>query len=174
MKQRLQYLNLVGVLALAGLCAAQWQNNRKANLEVMALEKARQEQSAKIEEQEKALKGYKMDLDSFREQLVQSHGLSKEAETKATAAERKIAQLSDERDQLRASVTNWVGAVHLRDDRLKEANEQLQKMSGERNETVTKYNELVQKYNGVVKDLNDARARLMASKPAEQNSSSGK
>jgi chromosome segregation ATPase len=162
MNRFLQYFNLLGVVALAALCAVQWQANRRVNLESSALEKTRLEQTAKIVEGEKALHGVQADLDGFRGQLSRASTSLQEASDKLRVAERQVADLTAERDQLRVSVTNWSAAVTARDERLKANAEQLQKLATERNDSVTKFNELAGKYNSVVKDLNELRTKVAA------------
>ncbi len=162
MNRALQYFNLLGVVALAGLCAFQWQANRRVNLEANSLEKARLEQAAKITEAEKTLHGAQADLEGFRGQLTRASASLQETSEKLRVAERQLADLAAERDQLRASVTNWAAAVTARDERLKANAEQMQKLAADRNDSVTKFNELAAKYNGIVKDVNDLRAKLAA------------
>ena len=48
MNRRLQWLNLAGVLFLAGLCALQWQQNRTLNLKLNRLTKTSLSQEQKI------------------------------------------------------------------------------------------------------------------------------
>lgn len=47
-----------------------------------------------------------------------------------------------------------------RDDRLQEANVQIQQLAADRNAAVTKYNELAEKYNAAVSSLNTALDRI--------------
>ena len=54
MNRFLHWFNLAGVLALALLCVVQWRLNRQLNLELNAAEKARQQQAARLGEQELA------------------------------------------------------------------------------------------------------------------------
>jgi DNA recombination protein RmuC len=164
MNRSLQYVNLIGVLALAILCAAQWRANRLLHLQAIELEALQQEQTKALADREAKLKGAGADLDTFRQQLARLSDAVKAADAKAAATERDVRQLTVEREQLKTSVTNWAAAVTVRDERLKEAQAQLQKLVQERNETVAKYNQLAAKFNDVVKDLNEARARLAAPK----------
>ncbi len=154
MNRFLHYFNLVGVIALAALCAAQWRVNRQANLEAISLEKARLEQVKKIEEQDRSLKGCADDLEHFREQLTRANTSVKDLEAKLAPVERSVHQLTIERDQLKTSVTNWANAVAARDEQLRKAEESLTKLAGERNEMTAKYNDLAKKYNETVDTLN--------------------
>lgn len=160
MNRALSYINLGGVLLLAALAIGQWQVNRRANLQVIQLERIGQDQSAKIAEQDKTIKGQTADLETLREHLTKTQATLKETDTKLASTEKEVRQLSDERDQLRISVTNWAAAVTARDEQLKLANIELKKLGDDRNEVVGKFNDLAAKYNSVVKDLNEARARL--------------
>ena len=78
MNRFLHWFNLAGVLALALLCVVQWRLNRQLNLELNAAEKARQQQAARLGEQEQRLKGGATDLDGFREQLTRATASLKE------------------------------------------------------------------------------------------------
>jgi chromosome segregation ATPase len=160
MNRWMQFINFLGVLLLAALCIAQWQVNRRMNLQVIELDRANQAQRVAIGEREKTIQGQAADLDGFREQLTLAHTTLKERETRLALMEREVRQLSLERDQLRVSVTNWAAAISVRDEKLKMANEDLQKLAKDRNEVVGKFNDLAEKYNSAVKDLNEIRVRL--------------
>lgn len=164
MNRFLQYANLIGVLALAALCAFQWNVNRRVNLEASALEKTRLELNTKLAEHEKTIKGQAADLDTFREQLSLATTSLKETETKLAKAGREIAQLETEREQLKASVTNWAAAVTARDERIKEANERIQQLGTDLNASIRKFNELGETHSQLVKNWNDQQERLAAMK----------
>lgn len=162
MNRALPIVNLLGVLLLAGLCVVQWRINRRLNLEATELTRIRHGQATQLEEQAKTIAGLTTDLDSFRTRLQDASALATETEAKLRPLEREVSQLTNERDQLKASLTNWAGAVTARDERLQEFAAQLQELAAARNDAVAKFNDLAEKYNGVVQDLNDARARLAA------------
>ena len=115
MNRILHWFNLAGVLALAVLCVLQWRMNRQLNLDLNTVEKTRQQQAARLHDQEKRLKGGASDLDGFREQLTRATSALKETETKLATLEGQVKQLTNERDQLKTSVTNWAAAVAARD-----------------------------------------------------------
>lgn len=162
MRRSLQYFNLLGVFALAALCVIQWQANRQLNLEANESEKTRLDQALKLQEQAKTINGYRADLDSFRDQLARANQTQKETDSKLTAAQRDIRQLSDERDQLKTSVTNWANVVTARDEQLKQTSEQLQHLAAARNDAVETFNALAEKYNAVVKDLSERTRQFNA------------
>src|SRR5689334_3303526 len=142
MNRALQILNLLGVLALAGLCCVQWQANRQANLRAIELERTRLELSAKIEEQDKTIKGYVADLDDFRQRLTLSEAALKESQEKFAALAAERDKLIAERDQLKTALDKWTAALAERDAALKRADQQIQKLTGERNDAVSKFNDL--------------------------------
>lgn len=152
---RLQYLNLFGVLVLGGFCVVQWRVNRDLNLETNRLERVRIEQVAQLEERDRLIQDYLADLDQFREQLTRVTDRLKRTEGDLAAARLELAQLTQERDQLRISVTNWANAVAARDAQIEEAAGQLAQLGADRNDAVTKFNELAEKHNAVVQELND-------------------
>jgi uncharacterized coiled-coil DUF342 family protein len=172
MKRALTWVNLMGVLLLAGLCVIQWQRDRHLHLEIQSLEKARHEHEQTIRDQERAAKGLTNDLDRFKVQFQTAHGELTEARAKAVKLERENLQLLTERDQLKASITNWAGAIAERDLRLQQVNEQIRDLSARLRESVLKFNELASNhhasiqrfnelatnYNQVVTQLNESRA----------------
>jgi chromosome segregation ATPase len=159
--KRLHHFNLLGVLALALLCVAQWQRDRQLNLEVNRLERVRLEQTSKLEEQEKTIRGLDDDLTQFKEHFARSERELNEAHLKTRAAERAVRLLTVERDQLSISVTNWINAVSARDDRLKETKAQIQRLSDELNAFILEFNRLATNHNLVIKELNELRARAV-------------
>src|SRR2546430_8415838 len=151
--KRLHYINFFGVIVLAVLCAMQWQHDRMLNLDVNRLEKTRLEQATKLAEQEQAAKAAAADLAQFKEQFNKAHNELADALQRLRAAERQTNQLTVERDQLKVSVTSWAAAVTTRDERLKEANAEIRRLSDELNASIRKFNDLATNYNAAVKDL---------------------
>jgi chromosome segregation ATPase len=155
MKQALPWINLFGVVVLVALCAAQWQRDRRLNLEVNRLEQTRQANERKIEEQAKAARGLTDDLEHFKQQVKESHHEATEARNRLRQLERDNAQFSAERQQLQASVTNWAAAVAERDIKLKEANVRLRDLGTQLNDSVLKFNELASNHNASVLRFNE-------------------
>lgn len=158
MSRGLQLFNLVGVVALAILCVFQWQRDRALNLEVNRLEQVRIDNEGKLSEQAKTLAGLNSDLALFKDQVTTARTELSELRDKFRIAETENVQLVAERDQLRESLTNWMQAVTLRDERLKEANAHIQDLGDRLNDSIRKYNELATNYNSVVTNLNTLRA----------------
>jgi chromosome segregation ATPase len=153
--KRLVWINLLGVVALAALCAGQWQRDRRLNLEVNRLGKVRQVQEEKISEQAKTADGLAADLAHFKEQFKRAHTNATEAREAQRKLEQENGQLIDERDQLKASVTNWAAAVTARDESLREANGRLRDTTLRLNESILKFNELASNYNASIKRFNE-------------------
>jgi chromosome segregation ATPase len=162
--KQLHYFNFFGVLALAALCVAQWHRDRQLNLEINRLEKTRFEQAARFIEQEHAAKSAVADLARFKELFTKSHDDLADALQKLRTTERLTNQLTLERAQLRTSITNWAAAVATRDERLKEANGKIHRLSDELNASVRKFNELATNYVTVITERND----LLAHAPPNQ------
>jgi chromosome segregation ATPase len=159
MKDQLKYLNLFGVLALAGLCLCQWVRDRRLNLELKRLDQVRWEQSAKIDDQANQLKGLSEDLGQLKSSLANERALRTQEEQKLEATESTNAQLILDRDHLNTAISNWANAVALRDERMKEANARIQQLADDLNASIRKYNELVTNYNAAVKSLAGTRGR---------------
>ena len=164
MNRLLEKINLAGVIALAGLCVFQWRVNRDVNTEVIRLQKAQQEQSAKIAEQEKTIGGQTADLETFRTHLTTAKSGEKELRGKLAESERANSQLGVEADQLKNSLTNWVAAVNERDKQLQLATEQLKGVVEARDEAIEKYNALAKTHNQLVAEVNRTRTNAAASK----------
>jgi len=159
MNGRLKYMNLFGVLALAALCIAQWQRDRRLNLEVGRLDQVRLQQGAKIDEQAGLLKGLNEDLGQLKTSLGIEQSLRSQAEQKVVSTENANLQLGLERDQLKAAITNWAIAVVLRDERMKEANARIEQLAADLNASIRKYNELITNRNAAVRASGATRAQ---------------
>ena len=159
MNNRLNYLNLFGVLALAALCIAQWQRDRRLNLEIGHLDQIRLQQAAKIDEQASQLKGLNEDLGQLKASLVNEQSLRSQVEQRVASAENANQQLALERDQLKAAITNWTNAVAVRDERMKEANTRIEQLAADLNASIRKYNELATNRNAAVKTSSAPRAQ---------------
>jgi len=158
MSRRLQYWNLFGVLALGVLCVFQWRHDRQLNLELNESKKTLQAQEKQLAENVKTLDGLRADLAGFKESYASARAEATELQKKLTAQERENAKLTGERDQLKDSITNWVAAVTVRDERLKEANTRLTELVNKLNDSISKFNSLATNYNSVVDQLNAARS----------------
>ncbi len=159
MNGQLKYFNLFGVVVLACLCVTQWLHDRRLNLEIKRIDQVRLEQSAKIEEQANRLKGLNEDLDQLKASLVTERGLRSQVEQNLETAEAANEKLILERDQLKGAISNWVNAVALRDERMKEANARIEELAADLNASIRKYNDLVTNYNAAVKALGGTRGQ---------------
>lgn len=165
MNRAFQYINLFGVLALSVLCVVQWQRDRRLHLELNRLEKTRLAQEQQLVEQEKSMRGLTRDLDMFKEQFTSTQTNLVSARQGLESARSEKTDLENERNQLKASLSNWQNAVTLRDQRLADAQKDLRHLADKANESVQKYNELATNYNRVVEQLNLARKQAA---PADQ------
>lgn len=164
MSRRLQYWNLVGVVALGVLCVFQWRHDRQLNLELNESKKTLQAQELQLAENVKTLEGLSADLAGFKQRYTSARTEATELQSKLQASDRANAQLTNERDQLKESITNWVAAVTVRDERLKEANVRLTELVTKLNDSITKFNSLATNYNSVVDQLNAARTNAPATR----------
>ncbi len=157
MNRFLQYFNFIGIVALAFLCSAQWRTNRRLNLEIFDLEKVRLDQLAKINEQDKSIKGYFADLDELRQRLTLSESALKESQEKFAALATDRDKVIAERDALKTSLDKFTAAIAERDAALKQAGDQIQKLAADRDDAVSKFNDLADKYNALVKDVDKSK-----------------
>jgi chromosome segregation ATPase len=166
MSRILGYINLIGVIALAALCAVQWNRNRDLNLRVIDLEQTRQQQADQIAHEEKIIQENAADLEELRQRLIISESAVTEANQKLAAANAQINQLTaqrdqllTERDQLKQTIEQWKAAVAARDDALKSAADEVRTLVGQRNDAIRQFKDLAVKYNSVVNDLNATRGK---------------
>lgn len=157
MNRTLQWLNLAGVLLLAGLCALQWQRNRALNLDLNRRTQTSLAQEQKLSEQARNVQGLTDDLARFKGQFTQARMDLTEAEQKLRAEEQGRRQLAAEGEQLRGRITNWSQAVSERDAQIKQANERILELGGKLNDSVLQFNQLATNCEAVVKELNEAR-----------------
>jgi chromosome segregation ATPase len=151
MNKIIGYLNLVGVLALMGLCVVQWGVNSRLDGVDRQLSKSLEEQIDKVADQEKTLKQDATDLEDVRQRLAISEGALRDCQAKAAAAVAQGNAVTAQRDQLKADLDKCTAAVAARDDALKQANEQVQRLAGERDDAVKRFNDLAEKYNALSK-----------------------
>ncbi len=159
MNRALTFINFVGILALAALCAVQWDTNRRVNLLAIDLEKTRLQQTDKIHEQGKTIKGYMADLDDFRQRLTLAESQLNDARQKLASVTNERNQLQADRDKLRKALDQWIAAVAARDEAIRHAGEQIEKLAADRNDAVHRFNDLAEKYNALVKDWNQAQGK---------------
>jgi chromosome segregation ATPase len=146
------------VVALLLLCVAQWWRDRYLNLDVNRLEGLRQAHEQKITEQDRTLRGLSADLAGFKEHFSAVQAELQETRARAEAAEKERDALADETARLKQNLTNWVDAVAVRDERLKEANERIRELAGQLNDSIKKFNELATNYNGLVTQVKAQQA----------------
>jgi chromosome segregation ATPase len=150
----LRIFNLLGVFILSVLLVIQWQVNSRVNQRANSLETIRQQQQAKLEENDRTIKGYIADLDEFRQRLTLAESQLKDLESKLNQMTTERNQLAAERDQLKSAMSKWMAAVTERDAAIKQAGTEIQKLAAERNDVVKKLNDLAGKYNKLVEDWN--------------------
>jgi DNA repair exonuclease SbcCD ATPase subunit len=151
----LGWINLCGVLLLAGLCVVQWQRDRRLNREVQRLEKQHLAAEETRAAQEKTARGTAADLERFKVQFQELHAESAAARQKLRQFEQENAQLLRERDQLQAAVTNWATAVRNRDESLRTLNERLREAGGQLEQSIVRHNALASNYNATVRRLQE-------------------
>lgn len=157
MKAGLHYFNLLGVLALAILCVAQWQHDRQLNLDLNRSERLRLEQTAKIGGLEAARKGLEEDLGQLKAAFSAQQGANAQVARDLVLSISTNQQLLAEQQTWRATLTNYAQTVAIQNDRIKEANARIEALASNLNQSIGKYNRLVTNYNAVVGELNALR-----------------
>ena len=118
MNRLLQYVNFIGIVVLhTPLSCLQWEANRRFNLRVIALEKNRLEQMAKIAARRRQSANKPADLDDFRHRVSALDAVLEESDAKVRTLTMAKEQLTAERDQLKATVAQFAAAIMQRDAR---------------------------------------------------------
>jgi chromosome segregation ATPase len=136
----LQVLNLLGVLAMAGLCVVQWQTNSRLGEDVTNLELTRRQLTAHIAEQDQRIAEDAADLDDFRQRLMLAESEMKDLQAKLTT-------VTMQRDQLKAAVDAYAAAVAERDKAIALQSADIKKLITERDQLAAQYNDLAKKFN---------------------------
>ena len=157
MNRSLQYVNLLGVMLLTGLCVFQWKTDQSLHFELRRLDRTRVEQSEKIVEQQQEMEGLSRDIGIIKDQFTTIHSNFLNARKELAATELENARLKGEGEQLRSNNVAWKNAVALRDERLAETARQLLSVTEKANDSIRKFNDLATNYNAVVDQLNAFR-----------------
>jgi chromosome segregation ATPase len=165
MNRFVQAVNLLGVLALAALCAVQWRVDGQLHSQINDLEKTNQDLTSQVAQRDERIRQDADDLDDFRRRLTLAESQLADQERKLTALSLQCQQLTadrtdllKQRDQLVAALQTWKAAVTERDDAIRRIGDELKTTGANRDQIVAKYNDLVNQYNAVVNELNNARA----------------
>lgn len=167
LSRTLQWSNLLGILALAGLCAWQWQANRAAQLDASGLDQLRLVHEAKLTEQDKTLSGLRADLESLQSRLAKAaqerdtaqaslRQAASERDSLSAANAKQKALLAAQIDQFQKELDAWQAAVAARDAELKKAGDLIEKIAKERNADIERSNALVKQYNLLAKERDAA------------------
>ena len=148
MKRFFDVFNLLGIGALALLCANQWSANGELGRENDHLETIRLQQAATIQTQAGTIKGQAADLDEFRGRLETAENQLKQLQQHLTAVTAERDQLAAERNTLKSSLDQWMAAVKVRDDLIKDVAKQRNDAIAQLKDVVDKYNALVKKQSG--------------------------
>ena len=166
MNRFLQVLNLLGILALAGLCVVQWRTNSRLASDVLNLELTRRRLTAHVAEQDRRIADDTADLDDFRRRVALAESELKDLQRKLTTVTDQRDQLAiqckqllAQRDQLKSAIDAYAAAVTARDKVIAHEADELKKLAADRDQVVKQFNDLADKYNAVVKQLNDERSR---------------
>lgn len=151
----LHLFNTIAILVLAGLCVAQWQSDQKLGGEITALTAKRREQETLITDQTSQLERLRSEFGAMQAKLSTNNARLEKTETDLIDARKQVRLLTMERDQLKDTVTNWMAAVTVRDERIKEGNAQIRKLADDLTASVLKFNELATNYNATVRQLNE-------------------
>lgn len=151
---RLTYLNLVGVLLLGLVCVWQWRGNSLLRAELAAERCHAGEQSRKLAAAETEKTRLAADLELFRTQIkTQSEELDRQ-NLGRNDADKKLRQMTEERDQLKKSVAEWAAAVEQRDTRLAAAAQQQVLLASRLREAASAHAELGRRADEAIALLN--------------------
>ena len=155
----LRWLNLLGVLILAGLCVTQWFRMRDQDREIDSRKRAADVLEARLAEQDRRLEATLADLESMKSQAIRQLAIDAADRRTLEESQRNLQQATYERDQLRSAVSNWTAAVSARDLNLQQMDRAVRNLTNELAAAVQRHNQLATNYNRVVEELNGLRRR---------------
>jgi len=150
MNQFLKYLNFLGILALALLCAGQWKTNSWLNAQLFTWHEKSNQQAVTITQQAQTLKENAADLDDFRQRLTLAESQLTKAETDLVTTRQQRDHLAALRDKLLAAVTQRDQVIKEQTDGLNKQVDSIHLLEHERDQAIVKFNDLVTKYNALV------------------------
>jgi len=177
MNRFLTTLNLLGVLALAGLCGLQWQANSALHRQTADMESVHLKQEAQLEKQTQTIAGQAADLEDFRTRLTKTNDdlktasasladakaqvASKQDELKALGLERdglaaKVKAMDGEQALLAKQLTDWSTAVDARDAVIAKQNALVTALGKARNDAIAQSNAVTEKFNALAGDREEA------------------
>jgi chromosome segregation ATPase len=164
MNRVLNIFNLLGICALAALCAIQWNRDRDSHTQIIALQAANQQHEQTIQQQTQAIRGQQADLDDFRNRLMHANDEFQKAQSQLATLTQERDRLANqnkllaaERDEYKAAIPKWSAALAARDNLIKQASGEIIQLAQQRNEAIVRFNDLVAKYNALA---------IRASKPS--------
>lgn len=162
MSRFLHWFNLLGVLALLGLCLVQWQNNRRLQVELIQAAQARREQESRLEQHLKTNEGQAQHVSRLQGHLSRLTGELEQTASQLAETRRQARQSAAQCGQLKSSVTNWAAAVAARDTQLRQSAAQLEELAEARNAAVRQFNDLVERYHQLATNFEAWRQRSPA------------
>jgi len=160
MNRFLPWTNLVGVVVLAGLCVVQWHANRRVQIELSRQRLSFRDQAVRLEVLAGKAFAQAEDLAELQLPLVRAVDQAHAAAGQLAATESALWQAEAERDQLKASLTNWVAAVADREERLGQAADRANQLAEQRDDAIRRFNELAERHNRLVTEWNELQTRL--------------
>ncbi len=151
MNRILTGVNLCGVLGLAVLCWFQWQTNSRLAFETDRIQRDRYDRIAKMAEQEKSLSDDAGQLDDLHNRLSTTQANLQATEEKLRAADHQTELLTVQRDQLKASLDQWVNAVAARDALIEQEGDQIKRLAADRHDAEQRLNDVTLRYNSLAK-----------------------
>lgn len=116
---------ILSLLLLGGLAVVQWQKNSQLNAHLTDVEAVYVNQKKTLTEQEESIGKLKQELAQIQFQFASAQDEAKTARARALIAEQKSLQITWDRDQLQAALTNSVAIGVEQAKRLQETQAQL-------------------------------------------------
>lgn len=152
----LQILNFLGVAALAVLCVVQWHANSQAIAAADQLEQVRQQQAAKLSEQQKTMQNDSAELDDLHQRLSEVQAAVRASKAKMAAMSAGRDALTAKADQFEATLAKWQSALSQRDDTIRQAGAQIQKLAQQRDDATRRANDLVAQFNRLASNASNS------------------
>ncbi len=163
------WLNFALVLALGGLCAHQWAQEKNYGERVVQLQKVSDAEAEKLRVQQDDLRRAQEDLDGFKSSVASLTTQSQDQLKQIREQKAQLFALENDRRRLSTELANWQHAVEehkaaivVRDHNIQTLLAQREQLASANRDAASKANEAIVAYNDLAKKYDDVVGRYNA------------
>jgi chromosome segregation ATPase len=176
MTKYFDYLNLVLLTLLGGLCVVQWSHEKEYGRQLVELRQTSSTQAAKLTAQEETIQrsredaeDFKREIAAFKTQADENNGLIRQQKAQLFQLDAEKVKISRQLAEWQKALEEYKNAVAGRDQNIKTLLSQREELvaankdvAGKANQAVAAYNDLSAKYEDVVTRYNALATRYQS------------